>query len=85
MRKRLKVEEYDVETPFSDARPRPASVRIKLKQHAGKPAAPVVKAGAKVAKGQVIAKVDEPDLGAYIHASIDGKVRNITAEWIEIG
>jgi Na+-translocating ferredoxin:NAD+ oxidoreductase RnfC subunit len=84
LRKRLKIEEYDVETPFEELQLKPASVRIKLKQHAGKPAAPVVKEGAKVAKGQTIARVDEPDLGANIHASIGGKVRKITAEWIEI-
>ena len=84
LRKRLKIEEYDVETPFEDTRPQAAKVRIKLKQHAGKPAAPVVKEGAKVSRGQTIAKVDEPDLGAYIHSSIDGKVRKIAADCIEI-
>jgi Na+-translocating ferredoxin:NAD+ oxidoreductase RnfC subunit len=59
-------------------------VRIRLKQHAGKPATPVVAAGKKVKAGQVIARVDEPDLGANVHASIDGKVRAIGAEFIEI-
>jgi Na+-translocating ferredoxin:NAD+ oxidoreductase RnfC subunit len=84
LRKRLKIEEYDVETPYTEARPKPSTVRIRLKQHAGKPAVPVVQEGAKVAKGQVIAKVAEPDLGADIHSSIGGKVRKISAEWIEI-
>jgi Na+-translocating ferredoxin:NAD+ oxidoreductase RnfC subunit len=84
LRKRLKIEEYDVETPFADVKLKPAAVRIKMKQHAGKPATPVVKEGAKVAKGQTIGKVDEPDLGANVHASIGGKVRKVTAEWIEI-
>jgi Na+-translocating ferredoxin:NAD+ oxidoreductase RnfC subunit len=84
LRKRLKIEEYDVETPFQDLKLKPASVRIKLKQHAGKPATPVVREGANVAPGQVIARVSEPDLGADIHASIPGKVRKITSEWIEI-
>jgi Na+-translocating ferredoxin:NAD+ oxidoreductase RnfC subunit len=85
LRKRLKIEEYEVESPFQEVRMRPESVRIKLKQHAGKPAKPVVREGVKVAKGQVIAKVSEPDLGADIHSSIGGKVRKITGEWIEIG
>jgi Na+-translocating ferredoxin:NAD+ oxidoreductase RnfC subunit len=84
LRKRLKVEEYDVETPFAEGKLKPVSVRIKLKQHAGKPGTPVVKEGANIAPGQTIARVDEPDLGANIHSSIGGKVRKITAEWIEI-
>jgi Na+-translocating ferredoxin:NAD+ oxidoreductase RnfC subunit len=84
LRKRLKIEEYDTETPFADLAHRPAAVRIKLKQHAGKAAAPVVEEGAKVRKGQVVARVDEPDLGAHIHSSIDGRVRKVTAEWVEI-
>ena len=61
----------------------PGPGQVKLKQHAGKAAAPVVEEGAKVRKGQVVARVDEPDLGAHIHSSIDGKVRKVT-EWIEI-
>ena len=85
LRKRLKIEAYDVGTPFDDVKPRPSSVRIKLKQHAGKAAVPVVREGGKVGRGETIGKVDEPDLGANIHASIDGKVRKVTAEWIEIG
>jgi Na+-translocating ferredoxin:NAD+ oxidoreductase RnfC subunit len=84
LRKRLRIEEYDVECPFEQNGFHPASVRIRLKQHAGKPATPVVAAGKKVKAGQVIARVDEPDLGANVHASIDGKVRAIGAEFIEI-
>jgi Na+-translocating ferredoxin:NAD+ oxidoreductase RnfC subunit len=49
-----------------------------MKQHAGKPAAPTVKNGAKVRRGQMIGNVGEADLGAAIHSSIDGKVREVT-------
>ena len=46
LRKRLQIEEYERETPFEALAYRPAAVRIKLKQHAGHPAAAVV-GGAK--------------------------------------
>jgi Na+-translocating ferredoxin:NAD+ oxidoreductase RnfC subunit len=84
LRKRLQVEDYEGETPYQDLDCRPASVRIKLRQHAGQTAEATVKAGAKVGKGQVIGKVEDSKLGATIHSSIDGKVRAVTADSIEI-
>jgi Na+-translocating ferredoxin:NAD+ oxidoreductase RnfC subunit len=84
LRKRLQVEEYEGETPFQDVECRPATVRIKLRQHAGQAAAAVVEQGKKVKKGQLVGRVEEGKLGANVHASIDGKVRAVTAEWVEI-
>lgn len=84
LRKRLHIEEYERPTPFQAVQLRPASVRIKLRQHAGKPATPVIREGARVKMGQVIARVDEPDLGVNIHSSIDGKAVRITPDWVEI-
>jgi Na+-translocating ferredoxin:NAD+ oxidoreductase RnfC subunit len=84
LRRRLQVEEYEGETPYQDLKHRPAMVRIKLLQHAGQPAAPVVAQGQAVKKGQVIGRVEASKLGADIHASIDGKVRTVTSEFIEI-
>src|SRR3954452_13149139 len=84
LRRRLQVEEYESETPFQNVECRPASVRIKLRQHAGKSAAAVVQEGKKVKKGQVIGRVEDSQLGAGIHASIDGKVRLLTPDFVEI-
>jgi len=84
LRKRLQVEQYDVETPFETAEPKPAAVRIKLRQHVGQAATPCIAEGRKVKRGQVLARVPETELGASIHASIDGKVRAVTPEYIEI-
>jgi len=84
LRKRLQVEEYEREAPFEKVELRPEAVRIKLKQHAGQPAAAVVKEGQKVKKGQVVGRVAEGQLGAPVHASIDGKVKAVTAEAVEI-
>src|SRR5207248_92224 len=84
LRKRLQVEEYERETPFDNIACRPASVRIKLRQHAGQAAVATVPEGGKVKKGQTIGRVEDSRLGADIHASIDGKVRNLTSDYIEI-
>lgn len=84
LRKRLQVEDYEGETPYQEVECRPASVRIKLRQHAGQTAAATVEAGAKVRKGQAIGKVEEGKLGAGIHSSIDGSVRAVTPDYVEI-
>ena len=44
----------------------------------------VVEPGKKVKKGQTVGRVDAGKLGADVHSSIDGKVRAVTADWIEI-
>ena len=66
------------------ANAQPAVVRIKMKQHAGEAAAPAVQEGQKVKKGQVVGRVADGKLGAHVHASIDGKVRTVTPEFVEI-
>jgi Na+-translocating ferredoxin:NAD+ oxidoreductase RnfC subunit len=84
LRKRLKVEEYECEAPFTDAEPKPERVRIKLKQHAGKPAAATVSAGQRVTAGETVGRMAEKDLGADVHSSVDGVVAVITETHIEI-
>jgi Na+-translocating ferredoxin:NAD+ oxidoreductase RnfC subunit len=56
----------------------PWMVRIPLKQHAGAPAVAVVKAGDQVRAGQVIGEIPEGKLGARIHASIGGVVKDVS-------
>lgn len=84
VRQRLKLDAYDSEAPFDDVWEEPAEVRLKLSQHVGRAAAPVVKAGEKVKRGQVIAAVDADSLGVNIHASISGTVRTVDADAITI-
>jgi len=59
-------------------------VRVKLKQHAGQAAVAAVQEGKKVRKGQLVGRVEEGKLGANVHASIDGKVRAVTPDYVEI-
>lgn len=84
LRRRLQVEEYERETPYEQGTSQPAVVRIKLKQHAGQAANPTVQEGRKVKKGQLVGRVEDGKLGANVHASIDGTVRAVTAEYVEV-
>jgi len=84
LRQRLGVEQYDTHTPFTESGPKPGSVRLLTKQHAGVAAKPVVAEGDKVRTGDAIAKMEAGALGAWVHASIDGRVTSVTAEQIEI-
>jgi Na+-translocating ferredoxin:NAD+ oxidoreductase RnfC subunit len=84
LRKRLRVEEYERETPFEAREVVPARVRIKLSQHAGSPAQPVVAPGDRVRRGATVGRVDASALGADIHASIDGTVASVSDTFVEI-
>ncbi len=55
----------------------PARVTIPLKQHAGVPAVPVVTLGQPVQVGDLLAAPPEGQLGARIHSSIAGRVRDV--------
>ncbi|SET25063.1 Na+-translocating ferredoxin:NAD+ oxidoreductase RNF, RnfC subunit [Natronincola peptidivorans] len=53
-------------------------VSIPLRQHIGEIAKPMVAVGDIVTEGQMIGQVEEGKLGANVHASISGKIVNIT-------
>ena len=82
---RLGIRKYvkaNVERKYIDFDP--ATVTIPMSQHVGKPATPLVKAGDLVKIGMPIAKTDENALGAVIHASIAGKITEVTDKYIVI-
>ena len=81
---KLKLQDYDVEAPFNPKEISIGKVKIPLQQHIGKPAEAFVKKGEAVKEGQMIGKVPDGELGANIHASISGKVKEVTKEFISI-
>jgi Na+-translocating ferredoxin:NAD+ oxidoreductase RnfC subunit len=81
--KKLYLSEYVKDTP-SMAYQEVNRVRIPLSRHAGAPALPKVVPGERVKMGDVIASSPLDKIGAVHHASIAGKVTDITHEWIEI-
>ncbi len=84
LRKKLNVEAYERPTPFVEDSPKPKLVKILLKQHAGALAKSIVTVGEKVSRGEQIGKMDEGDLGANIHSSIDGIATEVNVEYIII-
>jgi Na+-translocating ferredoxin:NAD+ oxidoreductase RnfC subunit len=84
LRRRLRIDAYEGETPYRAVDPRPGVVRIKLSQHVGKPAVPVVKAGDRVECGSAVGRVPAAELGADVHASIAGTVKRVTEAFVEI-
>jgi len=81
---KLKLQEYDVEAPFNSKEIKVKSVQVPLLQHIGNPSTPVVKKGEVVKEGQIIAEAIEGKLGAKVHSSIYGKVKDITQKFIVI-
>jgi Na+-translocating ferredoxin:NAD+ oxidoreductase RnfC subunit len=82
--KKLDVYKYETKTPFVKDFPEPSQVKILLKQHVGSLAKPVVKVGDKTQVGDLIADVETNKLGAKIHASITGKIIEVSEEFIKI-
>ena len=77
--RRLGLKKYDVECPLDDTLVKATTVKLMLSQHIGAPASACVATGDKVTEGQVVANAPE-GLGVAIHASITGKVTEVTAE-----
>ena len=82
--KKLNLTEYDKHTPFIKNFPIPSRVKILLNQHVGAPAKSIVREGSMVRKNDLIADIEEGQLGAKIHASIDGRIIKITNNYIII-
>jgi Na+-translocating ferredoxin:NAD+ oxidoreductase RnfC subunit len=81
---KLKLRDYDVHTPYNSEEIKVDSVKIPLKQHTGETCTPQVEVGNKVNEGELIATVSEGKLGANVHSSIDGKIDEVTNEYIKI-
>lgn len=83
--RKLGLERYLVHSDFEPLGSfMPNEVLIPLRQHIGAPAVPVVKAGDRVKTGDVVGDIPEGKLGARIHASIDGRVAEVTGTAIRL-
>jgi Na+-translocating ferredoxin:NAD+ oxidoreductase RnfC subunit len=80
--RKLHVEQYDVPAPFRKVDLAPRQLKLMLKQHAGAPAQPTVKAGDQVTAGQIIAEPAPKALGAIIHAPLAGRISEVNSEAI---
>lgn len=88
MAARLGLTKYDAPAPLQEddfwkKEQKIFKVKIKLSQHIGAPAVPIVEKGATVKAGDKIA-VPAQGLSVAIHASMDGIVQDVTNEAIII-
>lgn len=80
---KLGLKEYDVKAPLEEIEYCPQRVKILLKQHIGAPSAPMVQVGQRVSEGELIGEIPENAMGARVHASISGIIKEIS-NYIEI-
>jgi Na+-translocating ferredoxin:NAD+ oxidoreductase RnfC subunit len=81
---RLAIAAYNKKAPLDETDYRPARVVLNLRQHIGAPALPVVRVGDQVHRGQLLAEIPPDALGARIHASISGRVSEVSAQSITL-
>lgn len=84
LKERLAIAQYDRFAPLKEIESPIRRVKIALKQHVGSAAKPLVRSGERVSRGQLIAEPAPGQLGASLHASIDGTIRGVTRDSIEI-
>jgi Na+-translocating ferredoxin:NAD+ oxidoreductase RnfC subunit len=82
--RKLRVQEYDVPAPLRTEPVEPRRLVLPLKQSAGSPCQPRVKAGDRVAMGQVIGEPAANALGALLHAPLAGTVREVSDSQVVI-
>lgn len=84
LHERMKLMQWYQDAPLQEGVYEPEEVEIRLQQHIGAPAIPVVKAGDQVKQGMLVGEIPEGKLGARVHASIDGVVVEVTTQAIKI-
>jgi Na+-translocating ferredoxin:NAD+ oxidoreductase RnfC subunit len=80
--KRMHIEQYDHPAHLEKVDFEPRRAVVALKQNAGSPNLPRVKAGDRVSAGQPIGEIPEKAMGAIIHAPFAGVVDSVTDQYI---
>lgn len=84
LRARLGLNKYDVPAALDEQTVSAEQVKLKLSQHIGAPATPVVKVGDRVSAGQLVGAAKEKALSLPVHASIDGIVIDVNDKAVTI-
>ncbi len=85
LKARLNLLDIDVKPEFTGPLPYSGPLKVKIKQHIGAAALPLVKIGETVNIGQILSNVQEDELGTPVHSPTKGIVKEITEEFIIIG
>ena len=80
--KKLHIQDYDHPAHLEKVDFAPKRAVLALKQNAGAPNLPMVKAGDRVAAGQQVGRIPEKTLGAVIHAPFASTVDAVTDKHI---
>jgi len=78
--RRLDLQRFEAPHRFDDREVRAPRLTLPLKQHAGAPSVPVVKAGDRVAAGALLAEIPEGALGARLFAPKAGRVAAVDGQ-----
>lgn len=81
---RLDLQRYNVAAPLQEEAATVKQVKIKLSQHIGAKAVPVVQPKDVVKQGDLIARAEEGKLSLPIHASISGEILEVNEQFIII-
>ncbi|MCA9961459.1 MAG: SLBB domain-containing protein [Chloroflexota bacterium] len=81
---RLDLAKYDAAAPLTAVTQPFSRVELRMSQHIGMPALPIVKVGDVVKTGDLVGEIIKGGMGAPVHASIDGVVRQVSNEFIVI-
>ena len=82
--RRLGLRRYQTAHRFAGEIPRPPSLTVPLRQHAGKIAIAVVSAGEKVEAGQLLGRPAPDGPSAAVHAPAGGLVAAVTEQSVEL-
>jgi len=82
--RRLGLEPYLAEHRYAEFTGAPAALEFPLTQHIGAPSVPVVKKGARVQAGTLLAEIPEKALGSRIFTSLAGRVSAVEPDRIFI-
>jgi Na+-translocating ferredoxin:NAD+ oxidoreductase RnfC subunit len=84
LKTRLGLGRYTDNAPLAAEPLQVDEVKLLLHQHVGAPCEAVVKEGQKVKEGDPVGEVPAGALGARVHASISGKVKEVNERWVII-
>ena len=82
--RRLDLERFVAPQRFVELSFRPKVLNLPLKQHAGAPSSPVVRAGQRITTGALLADIPEGSLGAKIFSPRAGRVASVDAQAIRV-
>jgi len=82
--RRLGLEPYLAEHRYDPKELSPGLLSFPLKQHLGAPSRAVVTAGQAVGAGALLAEIPEGELGARIHASRGGRVKEVRRDAVHV-